>query len=83
VERSNAWNEEVDNRTIRGAATIARFGQTTALEPRTNAANDLVTLIADTLKEFDASGPVFKAFKPGLGPFGLLTKLKELLTKKN
>mgnify|MGYP007135509131 CR=1 FL=1 len=32
--------------------------------------HDLVNLIADTLKEFDSSGPVFKNFKPGIGPYG-------------
>jgi hypothetical protein len=47
--------------------------------------NDLVTLVADTLKDFDASKPVFKTFQAGIGPFGepqLVKNLKELLTKK-
>jgi hypothetical protein len=47
--------------------------------------HDLVALIADGLKELDASGPVFKHFNPGIGPFGepqLIKKLSELLIKK-
>ncbi len=47
--------------------------------------NELVRLIADTLKEFDLSRPVFKTFKPGIGPYGepqLIKKLSELLTDK-
>lgn len=31
---------------------------------------EVVKLIADILKEFDAERPVHKAFKPGIGPFG-------------
>jgi hypothetical protein len=50
---------------------------------------DVVTLIADTLKEFDSSKPVCKTpkgiFQPGIGPFGeplLIKKLQDLLTRK-
>jgi hypothetical protein len=45
----------------------------------------LVNLVADTLKEFDASRPVFKHFNPGIGPFGepqLVSKISELLKGK-
>lgn len=31
---------------------------------------EIVRLIADILKSFDSEGPVHKAFKPGIGPFG-------------
>jgi hypothetical protein len=51
---------------------------------------NVLTLIADTLKEFDTLKPVCKTkkrtFKPGIGPFGeplLLKNVKELLTKRN
>jgi hypothetical protein len=46
---------------------------------------ELVVLIADTLKEFDSSGPIFKNFKPGIGPFGepqLVQNLAKLLEAK-
>ena len=44
---------------------------------------ELVRLIADTLKEFDYSRPIFKAFGAGIGPYGepqLVKKLSELLS---
>jgi hypothetical protein len=47
--------------------------------------HDLVRLIADLLKEFDSSRPVFKNFQPGIGPYGepqLVKKISELLTKR-
>jgi hypothetical protein len=31
---------------------------------------EIVTIIADILKEFDAEMPKHKAFRPGIGPFG-------------
>lgn len=31
---------------------------------------DIVTTIADILKEFDSEKPVHKTFQPGIGPFG-------------
>jgi len=31
---------------------------------------EVVTTIADILKEFDAEMPIHKAFQPGIGPFG-------------
>jgi hypothetical protein len=44
----------------------------------------VVRLIADLLKEFDTSRPIFKNFQPGIGPYGepqLVKKISELLTK--
>ena len=45
--------------------------------------NEVVELTADLLKDFDSSRPVFKNFKPGIGPFGepqLVKIISELLT---
>jgi len=47
--------------------------------------NELVSLIADLLKEFDLTRPVHKHFKPGIGPFGepqLIKELSKLLKSK-
>jgi len=47
--------------------------------------NTLVSLIADTLKEFDSKAPPFKNFRPRIGPYGepqLVKKLSELLIQK-
>ena len=38
----------------------------------------VVTLIADTLKEFDSLAPTRKNYKPGIGPFGEVELIKEL-----
>ena len=32
--------------------------------------SEIVTCIADILKEFDSECPIHKSFKPGIGPFG-------------
>jgi hypothetical protein len=32
--------------------------------------NELVNIIADILKKFDAEKPIHKSFQPGIGPFG-------------
>ncbi len=47
--------------------------------------SELVRLIADVLKEFDSSRPVFKSFHPGIGPYGepqLVKTISELLTER-
>lgn len=47
--------------------------------------NDVVRVIADLLKDFDASKPVHKHFKPGIGPFGepqLVKEISKLLERK-
>ncbi len=47
-------------------------------------ANQLVAIIADCLQAFDATRPVHKEFKPGIGPFGepqLLIELAQRLTQ--
>jgi hypothetical protein len=31
---------------------------------------EIVNIIADILKEFDAEMPIHKTFRPGIGPFG-------------
>ena len=40
--------------------------------------SDIVSLIADILKEFDAERPVHKNFKPGIGPFGEPQLIREV-----
>jgi len=48
-------------------------------------ARELVILIADELKEFDSTRPVFKDFNPGIGPFGepqLIQNLARLLVNR-
>jgi hypothetical protein len=47
--------------------------------------HELINLVADILKEVDASRPVFRHYKPGVGPFGepqLVGKISELLKGK-
>ena len=39
---------------------------------------ELVSTVADTLRDFDAERPVHKSFKPGIGPFGEPQLIKEL-----
>jgi len=31
---------------------------------------DIIKIIADILKEFDDSKPIFRTYRPGIGPFG-------------
>lgn len=48
--------------------------------------NEVVVLIADSLKDFDSSKPTHKHFQPGIGPFGepqLIKKISILLKNKN
>lgn len=44
---------------------------------------ELVSVVADSLKEFDSERPVHRSFKPGVGPFGepqLLIEIARRLT---
>ena len=46
---------------------------------------EIVTSVANLLKEFDSSKPVHKNFKPGIGPFGepqLIKEISRLLNEK-
>lgn len=40
--------------------------------------SQLVSVVADGLKEFDAERPVHKAYQPGIGPFGEPQLIKEV-----
>ena len=47
--------------------------------------SNLVKLIADLLKDFDAEKPIHKQFKPGIGPFGepqIVSIIAERLSEK-
>lgn len=46
---------------------------------------ELVSAVADILKDFDSERPVHKSFKPGIGPFGepqLLIQIAQRLTRQ-
>ena len=46
---------------------------------------EIVSLVADILKDFDSERPTHKSFKPGIGPFGepqLLIQIAQRLTLK-
>ncbi|MEW6013690.1 MAG: hypothetical protein AB1690_00025, partial [Candidatus Zixiibacteriota bacterium] len=43
----------------------------------------LVSIIADILKEFDSENPVHKSFRPGIGPFGEPQLVKEVCQRLN
>ena len=38
---------------------------------------NVITLIADVLKEFDSAKPIHRDFRPGIGPFGEPQIIKE------
>ena len=40
--------------------------------------SELVRIVADSLKDFDAQRPTYKAFQPGIGPFGEPQLIKEI-----
>ena len=40
--------------------------------------SELVRVVADTLKQFDAERPTHKSFQPGIGPFGEPQLIKEV-----
>lgn len=47
--------------------------------------SEIVKIVADILKEFDAERPKHKAFQPGVGPFGepqLVKKVAQRLTAR-
>ena len=42
---------------------------------------ELVTIVADILKDFDTESPIHKRFKPGIGPFGEPQLVKEIASR--